>query len=97
MFKAQKSRATFSQVQYRPRTIINPMISVTIATVTTGGMPKMPMAAVMPMNSVTRVSQSVRMRSSSENQPQNGPKESKMASANPRLVTAPSRTVISCT
>ena len=41
------------------------------------------------MNSVTSVSQSTSSRSSSENQPQNGPKPSKIASAWPRLVTAP--------
>ena len=60
-----------------------------------GGTWKMLRAAVMPMNSVINVSQSVRIRSERENHPQNGPKASKIASAWPRLVTAPSRTVIS--
>ena len=54
-------------------------------------------AAVMPTNSVTSVSQSTIIRSSSENQPQKAPKPSKIASACPRLVIAPKRTVISCT
>ena len=53
------------------------------------------MAAVMPMYSVTRVSQFMTARSKMENQPQKGPNPSKMASAWPRFVTAPSRTVIS--
>ena len=73
------------------------MNTETIATVTTGGIPKMLNAAVMPMNSVIRVSQSVKARSERENQPQNAPNASKMASACPRFVTAPRRTVISCT
>jgi len=55
------------------------------------------MAALIPMNSVTRVSQLMSARSRMENQPQNGPKPSKTASAWPRLVTAPRRTVISWT
>ena len=58
-------------------------------TVTTGGTPKMLSAAVIPMNSVIIVSQSTSTRSSSENHPQNDPKAWKMASAWPRLVTAP--------
>ncbi len=69
----------------------------TPVTVSQGGTPKMLRAAVMPMNSVTSVSQSTSIRSTSENQPQNAPKPSKIASAWPRLVTAPRRTVISCT
>ncbi len=60
-------------------------------------MPKIRMAWVMPMYSVTSVSQLISARSKIENQPQNGPKPSKMASAWPRLVTAPRRTVISWT
>ncbi len=60
-----------------------------------GGTPKMLAAAIMPMYSVTSVSQFTIARSNSENHPQTGPKPSKMASACPRLVTAPSRTVIS--
>ena len=66
-------------------------------TVIHGGTPNMLMAAVMPMYSVMSVSQLTIARSASENQPQNGPKPSKIASACPRLVTAPSRTVISWT
>ena len=53
------------------------------------------MAWVMPMYSVTSVSQLISARSKMENQPQKGPKASKIASAWPRFVTAPSRTVIS--
>ena len=49
------------------------------------------------MNSVTIVSQLTRVRSRRENQPQNEPNALKIASACPCLVTAPSRTVISCT
>ena len=76
---------------------MKPIRRQTPATVTQSGTPKMARAEVMPMNSVTRVSQSTSSRSRSENQPQNAPKPSKMASAWPRLVTAPRRTVISCT
>ena len=71
--------------------------AVTPRNVIHSGMPKMRIAWVMPMYSVTSVSQLINARSKIENQPQNGPKPSKMASAWPRLVTAPSRTVISCT
>ena len=60
-----------------------------------GGMPNMLIAAVMPMNSVTIVRTSVIVRSVRENHPQNGPKASKIASAKPRFVIAPSRTHIS--
>jgi len=67
------------------------------STVSQAGIPKMFMAAVMPMNSVIMVSQSVSTRSSRENQPQNRPNDAKIASACPRLVTAPRRTVISWT
>ena len=74
-----------------------PMTIQATMTVTIGGTPKMLIAAVMPMNSVIIVSQSTSTRSRSENQPQNAPKEWKIASAWPRLVTAPSRTVISWT
>jgi len=74
---------------------IMPMTSQQPITVSQAGMPKMLMAVVMPMNSVIIVSQSVRTRSRSENQPQNDPKAQKMASAWPRFVTAPRRTVIS--
>ena len=49
------------------------------------------------MNSVTSVSQFTIVRSMNENQPQNGPNASNIASAWPRFVTAPSLTVISCT
>ena len=66
-------------------------------TVIQAGMPKMLIASVMPMYSVTSVSQLTMARSTSENHPQNGPKPSKIASACPRLVTAPRRTVISWT
>ncbi len=89
--------AIFSHVQYRPWSTMPSMTMDTTMTVMMGGIPKIPRAAVIPMNSVTRVSQSVRIRSERENHPQKGPKESKMASACPRLVTAPSRTVISWT
>ena len=58
---------------------------------------KIDMACIMPMYSVIKVSQLISARSKMENQPQNEPKASKMASACPRLVTAPNRTVISCT
>ena len=71
--------------------------AVTAKKVTHGGMPKMLIACVMPMYSVTSVSQLMTARSKMENQPQNLPNPSKMASAWPRLVTAPSRTVISWT
>ncbi len=70
---------------------------VTTRTVTQGGTPKRLIAAVIPMYSVMSVSQFTTARSAIENQPQNGPNPSKMASACPRLLTAPSRTVISCT
>ena len=60
-------------------------------------MPNSRIACVMPMYSVTSVSQLISARSKMENHPQNGPKASKMASAWPRLVTAPRRTVISWT
>ncbi len=70
---------------------------VTTTTVTQGGTPKRLTAAVMPMYSVISVSQFTTARSPSENQPQNGPNPSKIASAWPRLVTAPRRTVISWT
>ncbi len=70
---------------------------VTTRTVIQGGTPNRLMAAVIPMYSVMSVSQFTTARSAIENQPQNGPKPSKIASACPRLVTAPSRTVISCT
>ena len=66
----QNNRAIFSHVQYRPLNIMAPMISQQITTDTTGGMWKMLSAAVMPMNSVIIVSQSVMTRSSNENQPQ---------------------------
>ena len=54
-------------------------------------------ACVMPMYSVTSVNQLMTAKSKMENHPQNFPKPSKIASAWPRLVTAPRRTVISCT
>ena len=47
------------------------------------------------MYSVTSVSQFTIARSARENHPQNFPNPSKIASAWPRFVTAPSRTVIS--
>ena len=68
---------------------------MTRITVNQAGTPKMLKAAVIPTNSVTSVNQSTIMRSIKENHPQNAPKLSKIASACPRLVTAPSRTVIS--
>ena len=74
-----------------------PSSTHTASTVSHGGTPKICSAALMPMNSVTSVSQSTSIRSISENQPQNAPKPSKIASAWPRLVTAPRRTVISWT
>jgi hypothetical protein len=70
-------------------------MAVTPRKVSQGGMPKMVAAAIMPMYSVTSVSQFTMARSASENQPQTGPNPSKTASAWPRLVTAPRRTVIS--
>jgi hypothetical protein len=70
---------------------------VTTKNVIHGGMLKRLIAWVMPMYSVTSVSQLMTARSKMENQPQNLPNPSKIASAWPRLVTAPSRTVISCT
>ncbi len=70
---------------------------VTPKNVIHSGTLNMRMACVMPMYSVTSVSQLISARSKIENQPQTGPKASKMASAWPRLVTAPRRTVISCT
>ena len=71
--------------------------AVTPMNVTAAGMLNSFMACVMPIYSVTSVSQLIRARSKMLNQPQKGPNPSKIASACPRLVTAPSRTVISCT
>jgi len=50
-------------------------------TVSSGGIPKMLIAAVIPTNSVIIVSQSVRTRSSREHHPQKRPNEEKIASA----------------
>jgi len=55
--------------------------AVTAMKVIQGGMPKMLIAAVIPMYSVIRVSQFIMSRSVRENQPQTGPKLSKIASA----------------
>ena len=49
------------------------------------------------MNSVISVRKFPIPRSIIENQPQNGPKRSKISSACPRCVAAPRRIVISCT
>ena len=57
------------------------MITETTMMVRTAGMWKIKRAAVMPMNSVMRVSQLTRERSRNENQPQKEPKASKIASA----------------
>ena len=86
---------SFSNVQYCPLTTTPNRTAVTARKVIQGGMPKMLIAAVIPMYSVTRVSQLMMVRSIRENQPQKGPKLSKIASACPRFVTAPRRTVIS--
>ena len=93
----QKNSVIFSNVQYRPLTTIANISAVTPMNVTSGGMLNKLSACVMPMYSVTSVSQLISARSKIENHPQNGPKPSKIASACPRFVTAPSRTVISCT
>jgi len=53
-------------------------------TATTGLTPKNPSPARMAMNSVTSVRKLPTMRSIIENQPQNGPKRSKISSACPR-------------
>ena len=66
-------------------------------TATAGRTPKNPSPARMAINSVTSVRKLPTMRSIIENQPQNGPKRSKINSACPRCVAAPKRTVISCT
>ena len=55
--------------------------TVTPRQVIHSGMLKIRIACVMPMNSVTIVSQLITARSKIENQPQNLPKPSKMASA----------------
>ena len=70
-------------------------MAVTARKVTTGGTPNRLIAAIIPMYSVTSVSQLTIARSTRENHPQKGPNPSKIASACPRLVTAPRRTVIS--
>ena len=93
----QKNSVSFSNVQYLPDITMPNINSVTPRKVAHSGMPKIRIAWVMPMYSVTRVSQLIKARSKIENQPQKGPKPSKIASACPRLVTAPRRTVISCT
>jgi hypothetical protein len=69
----QNTSAIFSHVQYRPWSTIAAMSTVTTMTVIQGATPKILRAAVMPMNSVTSVSQSTRIRSSRENRPQKGP------------------------
>ncbi len=61
------------------------------------GTPKNPSPALTAMNSVISVRKFPIPRSVIENQPQNGPNRSKISSACPRCVAAPSRTVISCT
>ena len=71
----------FSQVQYRPETTIAIMMQITIMTVSSGGIPKIASPAVIPINSVTSVSQFTRVRSHKENQPQNDPNAEKIASA----------------
>ena len=68
------------------------MTVTTISTVSTGGTPNIESPAVIPINSVTSVSQFTRLRSRSENQPQKDPNAEKIASAWPCLVTAPKRT-----
>ena len=95
--KTQKARVIFSNVQYLPVITTAMRIAVTTTKVIQTGTPKIFIAAVMPMYSVTSVSRLITARSNSENQPQNGPKASKIASACPRFVTAPRRTVISWT
>jgi hypothetical protein len=95
--KRQKKSVIFSNVQYSPERTTANSTPVTTMTVSQGGTPNKLIAAVIPMYSVMSVSQFTTARSAMENQPQNLPKPSKIASACPRLVTAPSRTVISWT
>ena len=62
-----------------------------------GRTPKKPRPARTPMNSVTSVRKFPKTKSPMAKRPQNLPKRSKISSAWPRWVTAPKRTVISCT
>ncbi len=71
----------FSNVQYLPDITMPNISNVTPSDVIHSGTPKIRMAWVMPMYSVTRVSQLIRARSKIENHPQPGPKASKIASA----------------
>ena len=93
----QNTKVIFSNVQYWPDITMPNISAVTPRKVIHSGIPKIRIAWVMPIYSVTSVSQLISARSKIENQPQAGPKASKIASAWPRLVTAPSRTVISWT
>src|SRR5580698_7062646 len=86
-----------SQVQYRPVVIAATTISNAPPTAIDGRTPKKPKPARTPMNSVINVIKFPSTRSPIEKKPQNFPKRSNINSAWPRWVTAPKRTVISCT
>jgi len=85
----------FSNVQYLPGITMQTRSNVTPRNVILSGTLNNCIACVIPIYSVTSVNQLIRARSKIENQPQNFPNPSKIASAWPRLVTAPRRTVIS--